>query len=140
MSTRKAVLVGRHKLLPAQEEALRKAGFEIVEQVPQIPSEPGELQKWAQEVKSRGISTIVIQALPPHLIAILLQAGLEVISMKMQAVATVTTEEEAKRLVAEAPEKRTFLPAREGGFRVVEFVGLTRIKRIVIEEEPITTA
>lgn len=137
----KAILVTRHKLLPAQEVALQKAGIEIVEVVPQVPSEVSELEKWCREKKAQGVEAIVTVALPPHLIAVI-QKHLRVLVFKMKTIATTESEEEAMKLVQEKPTHRTALAGAIGEkktWRVVEFEGLVEIK-VQIEEKPIVSA
>ena len=135
----KAVLIGRHRLLPAQQEAIQRLGVEIVEQVAQVPTEPQQLQKFISELKQKGIQALIVQALPIELLSQLLK-HFTIFFMKMQQAALVESEEEAQRLVAEKPEKRVAIPSAVGErktFRIMEFVGVTRVKKIVIEEEPV---
>ena len=138
----KAVLVIRHKLLPSQEEAIKKAGLEIIEQIQQIPEKPEEFQKFVQELKARGIEAVLTVALPPHLLMAIQQAGFKRLIFKMEAIKTTESEEEAKKLVAEAHEKRVALPGALGEkktYRILEFKGIYEVK-IVVEEKPIVTA
>jgi len=133
----KVALVTRHKLLPSQEEAIKKAGLEVVETIQQIPEKPEELQKFVQELKQKGVEAILTVALPPHLLA-QLQRFFKILIFKMEAIATVP-QEQAEKLVAEAPHKRVALPGRPGEpFRVMEFKGIFEVK-VVIEEKPIIT-
>jgi len=139
----KAVLVIRHRLLPAQEEAIKKAQIEIVETIQQIP-EPTtpQFKQFVSELKAKGVEAILTVALPPHLLMAIQQAGFKLLIFKMEAVKTVESEEEAKKLVEEAPHKRVALPGALGEkktFRVVEFKGIYEVK-IVVEEKPIVTA
>ncbi len=138
----KAALIGRHKLLPAQQEAIQRLGVEIVEQIAQVPTEPQQLQQFISELKQKGIQALIVQALPIELLSQLLR-HFEVFFMKMQQVALVTSEAEAQRLVQEAPHKRVAIPSAMGEkktFRIMEFTSITRVKRIVIEEEPVIQA
>jgi hypothetical protein len=129
----KVALVGRHKLLDLQVEALKEAGFEIAEQIINLPNDPKELRAFAEELRKR-VDGIVTVALPPQILAVLQDAGFRdriyVFAMNSK---TVATEEEAKKWVEEAPDRRTYLPGRPGEpVRVLEFVGLDRVK-ITIE-------
>ncbi len=135
----KAALIGRHKLLPSQERAIQRLGVEIVEQIAQVPTEPQQLQHFIQQLKQKGVQALIVQALPIELLSQLLK-HFTVFFMKMQQVALVESEEETQRLVQEAPEKRVVIPSAMGEkktFRIMEFVGITRVKKIVIEEEPV---
>ena len=124
----KAVLVIRHKLLPSQEEAIKKAGLEIIEQIQQIPEKPEEFQKFVQELKAKGIEAVLTIALPPHLLA-QLQRFFKILVFKMEAIKTVESEEEAKKLVEEKPTHRVALQGALGEkktFRVLEFKGILK--------------
>ena len=139
----KAVLVTRHSLLPSQEDAILKAGFKIVEIVPQVPSEISELIKWCREQKQKGVEAIVTTALPIHLIPPILSAGLRLFVFKMNSIATVYSREEAERIKNEKQTHRIVLEGRLGEkatFRIVEFVGLYEIKEVKIVEELVVPA
>jgi hypothetical protein len=129
----KVALVGRHKLLDLQAVALKEAGFEIAEQIINLPNDPKELRAFVEELRKR-VDAIVTVALPPQILAVLQDAGFKdriyVFAMNSK---TVATEEEAKKWVEEAPDRRTYLPGRPGEpVRILEFVGLDRV-RITIE-------
>ena len=130
----KAVLVGRHKLLSAQQEALRELGVEIIRQELQLPESQNELARLVESWRREGVEAIVTGGLPPHLVAALSKPGMRVLQLRMRAVATVKSEEEVKRLVAEKPEWRVALPAPDGSsHRVMEFEGIYEL-RVVVEE------
>lgn len=129
----KVALVGRHKLLELQEVALKEAGFEIAEQVINLPNDPKELRAFAEELRKR-VDAIVTVALPPQILAVLQDAGFrDRIYVFTMSSKTMATEEEAKKWVEQAPDRRTYLPGRPGEpIRVLEFLGLDRV-RISIE-------
>jgi hypothetical protein len=131
----RAVYVGRHKLLPAQERALRELSLEVVRRVENLPTEPQSLQKLLQELKSQGVEAVVTIALPPHLLAPLTQSfKTYVFEMKSFTVESVA---EAEHYVAENPEFRTYLPGRLGEpVRVLEFQGISEVK-VVIESKKV---
>ena len=138
----KVALVTRHQLLEAQKEAIKKAGLEVVEQVAQIP-EPTtpQFKQFVQELKQKGVEAILTVALPPHLMHAIQQAGFKILVFKMEAIKTTESEEEAKKLVEEAPHKRVALAGAIGEkktFRVMEFKGIVEV-RVIIEEKPIIT-
>jgi hypothetical protein len=125
----KAVYVGRHQLLPLQEKALRELGMTIVRRIENLPTEPTALSALLSELQAAGIEAVVTVALPPHLLAQLSRFPLYVFEMKST---TFQTQEEAEKWVAEAPEKRTYLPGRPGEpVRGLEFVGVNRVKVVV---------
>jgi len=130
----KAVLVTRHTLTRLQEESIRKAGLKIVKTVMQIPTEPTELQKFVNELKSQGIESIVTTGLPPHIIA-QLQNHFTIYVLKSKAILTTQSEEEAKKVYSENTEKR-FILLGEKTYRVMEYIGLYKV-RVQVEEEPV---
>jgi len=135
----RAILVSRHRLLPAQEEAIKKAGIEIIEVVQAVPEEKNELQKFIQQLKQKGVEAIVAAALPAPLVA-QLQNHFRIFILKMRNIKVTESEEEAKKLEAEAPRKRVALPpVRGNAWRVVEFIGLYET-RIHIEERLVVPA
>jgi len=129
----KAVLVGRHKLLPLQEKALNDLGIQIVRQIENLPTEQNQLRGLIEKLKGEGVEAVVTVALPPQLLASLSASfNLYVFEMKSHTVQSV---EEAERWVSEAPEKRTYLPGRPGEpVRCLEFVGVNSV-RVVIESK-----
>jgi len=136
----KAVYVGRHKLLPAQTQALRELNLEIAKQIENLPTEPKDLQSLLQNLRAEGVQAVVTVALPPHLLAQLSQAfKTYVFEMKSSTVQSV---EEAEKFVTERPEARTYLPGRPGEpVRVLEFTAVNEVK-VIIESKrvwPTTT-
>ena len=137
----KVVTVVRHKLLPSQEEALRKANFEVLRNVEQIPN-PGtqEFNQLIQQLKAEGVKGIVTVALPPHLLQALSQ-HFEVFILKMEAIKTTENQAEAEKLVNEKPTHRVALKGALGEketFRILEFKGIFKIKVQIIEEPVVT--
>jgi predicted Fe-Mo cluster-binding NifX family protein len=133
----KAVYVGRHVLLPAQERGVRELGLEIIRKVENLP-EGQELTKLINDLKNEGVEAVITVALPPHLLATLSKAfRVFVFEMKSSTVPAIT---EAEKWVAENPEKRTYLPGRPGEpTRVMEFVGINEVK-VIIESKRAWTA
>jgi hypothetical protein len=133
----KAVYVGRHALLPAQEQGVREIGLEIVRRIENLP-DGAELNKLINDLKSEGIQAVITVALPPHLLATLSRAfRVFIFEMKSSTVPTIT---DAEKWVAENPAKRTYLPGRPGEpTRVMEFVGINETK-VVIESKRVWTA
>jgi hypothetical protein len=133
----KAVYVGRHVLLPAQEQGVRELGLEVVRKVENLP-DGAELNTLITQLKNEGIEAVITIALPPHLLASLSKAfRVFVFEMRSSTVPTVT---DAERWVAENPTKRTYLPGRSGEpVRIMEFVGINETK-VVIESKRVWTA
>ncbi len=132
----KVVLVGRHSLLPAQERALRELGMEVVEQVAQID----DPRKFVEELQD--VEGIVIQVLPLSLLAQMLplakKRGIKIFMFEQGKAKIFDSEEEAKRFVEEAPDRRVMLASpTDNIFRVVEFTGVAEVKNIKIETEKV---
>ena len=141
----KSVLIGRHNLLPVQEELLRKINAEIVRRVEQVPTEPQQIREFVKQLKEGGVEAIVIMGLPINLLAVLHQeakkVGIELLLFEMKAIETTESEERARQLVAEKPHARTML--KEAGtakIRVIECVGISRVKEVKVEVEPLVSA
>ena len=126
----KAVYVGRHQLLQLQEQALRELGLSIVGRIENLPTEPAALNALLSELQAAGVEAVVTVALPPHLLAAISQRfPLYVFEMKS---ITFQSAEEAEKWVSETPEKRTYLPGRQGEpVRGLEFAGVNRVKVVV---------
>jgi hypothetical protein len=133
----KAVYVGRHALLPAQEQGVKELGLEVVRKVENLP-DGQELIKLINDLKNEGIQAVITIALPPHLLASLSKAfRVFVFEMRSSTVPTVT---DAEKWVAENPAKRTYLPGKPGEpIRVMEFIGINETK-VVIESKRVWTA
>ena len=126
------ITIGRHPFTPRQKELLAKAGLkEEVARVVQV-NDVNEVIVKAKEVNAKAI---VVQALPMHLLAQLLQAtnraGIPVLQFEMETIASVKAEEKC-------PEGTEVERPAEGGFkRCIRTKRLVRVKRIVVETEPI---
>ena len=137
----KAVIIGRHRLLPAQLEDLRRLGVEETIQAPTLDEE--NLEKQVKEWATQGTRYIIVQALPLRLLLRLHKAatshGITILIPRMEHVALAETLEEAEAIVAEAPGKRTYLHGRgDEKIRVIEFRGWEKIKKLEAELEPAT--
>jgi len=139
----KAVLIGRHSLLPIQTRMLEKLGIEIVRQVPQVPTSPQEISQFVAQLKAEGVEAIVIQALPMAVLATLLQEakkhGIKVLTFEQETIFTGSVEE-AKKLVEEKPERRTLLTAPNAPARVIEAKAISELTEIKIEKKTLITA
>ncbi|MDM7461169.1 MAG: hypothetical protein P3X24_005905 [bacterium] len=118
----KSVVISRHKLLPAQETALQALGAEVVEICEQYNPKVDN-PRW----EAQGVKAVFTVALPPHLLQHLSEA-FRVFLFEMESVGTTTDETEAQRWCAEDPERRIYLPAREGSLRLLKFVAVSEIK------------
>jgi hypothetical protein len=133
----KAVYVGRHVLLPAQERGVKELGMEIAEKIENLPDGP-ELNNLINNLRNKGIQAVITVALPPHLLASLSKA-FRVFIFEMKS-STVPTTTDAEMWVAENPTKRTYLPGRPGEpVRIMEFIGINEVK-VVIESKRVWTA
>jgi hypothetical protein len=133
----KAVYVGRHTLLPAQERGVREMELEVTKKIENLP-EGAELNKLVNDLKNEGVEAVITIALPPHLLASLSKAfRVFVFQMKSSTVPTIA---DAEKWVRENPAKRTYLPGRPGEpVRIMEFIGIDEVK-VIIESKRVWTA
>ncbi|MFN3690758.1 MAG: hypothetical protein ACK4UU_07530 [Fimbriimonadales bacterium] len=117
----KSVVITRHALLPAQERAVRALGAQVVETCEHYEPDRDN-PRW----KAQGVEAIFTVALPPLLLARLSEA-FRVFTFDMESAGMTTSEEEAKAWCALAPETRTYLPAREGNLRLLEFRSVSEV-------------
>jgi len=129
----KVAYVGRHQLLPLQQQALEELGMTIVRRIENLPTEPAALSALLNELQAAGIEAIVTIALPPHLLAQLSNRfPLYVFEMRST---TFQSTEAAEKWVAERPGARTYIPGRPGEpIRGLEFSGVNRVK-VIVESE-----
>ena len=118
----KAVVVSRHALLGAQQRALTELGAEVVETTAQYDPDTDN-PRW----KAHGVEAVFTIALPPALLARLCEA-FRVFTFDMESVGMTESEDEARAWCAEAPEVRSYLPAREGSLRLLEFRGVSELR------------
>jgi hypothetical protein len=123
--------VGRHRLLPAQEAALRELNINIARIIENLPVDPRELKQLLKELKANADAVVTV-ALPINLLLEIKNANFRVFVFRMNS-ATVKDVAEAEAWVAQAPERRTYLPGRSGEpVRVMEFVAVDEITEIKI--------
>jgi len=133
----KTVYVGRHVLLPAQAQAIKVLGLELIEKVENLPTEQPALNALIAKLKSQGITAILTVALPPHLLSVL-SSAFDVYVFEMKS-STVQSTAEAEKWVSEKPQTRTYLPGRPGEpIRVLEFIGINKV-RVTINSERVYT-
>lgn len=128
--------VSRHRPLPAQIAQLREKLGEIeIIQIEHVPT-----AEYVVEYAQRVGAKVIVPVLPLSFIARLVEearkAGYIVLFAKMNAIATTRDFDEAKRLVLEAPEKRTITTYSDGTLRVFEFERFERIVRVEVVTEP----
>lgn len=94
------------------------------------------------EIAERHGAKVVVAVLPLHLLAQALQAaarkGITILIARMRPI-NVSSEEEARRLVEEAPGRRNMSKFADGTVRVYEFEGYEKVKRITVETEPLAS-
>ena len=122
--------IGRHRLLPLQERALRELGVTVTRTIENLPTEPAALSTLLSELQKEGIEAAVTVALPPHLLAAV-SARLTTLVFEMRST-TFQSSEAAEKWVAEKPEARTYIPGRPGEpVRGLEFIGVNKVRVIV---------
>lgn len=129
--------VSRHPPLQAQIQQLeQKLGAVTIIQVSGvIPN-----ADFVVDVARRYNAKIIVPVLPLSFIARLAELtpkmGITLLFAKMNNIATTRDVAEARRIVAEAPDRRTLATYADGTVRVFEFVAFEKIKRVVVETEP----
>jgi hypothetical protein len=129
--------VSRHYPLPAQLAELQRiygADVEIVQMQGVIPNAEAVVQK-AKEVGAE----VIVPVLPLSMIARLAEMqkkeGFTLLFAKMNAIASVKSLEEAKRIAMEAPEKRTITTYSDGVVKVFEFERFEKIVEVKLVTE-----
>ncbi|MEM4562486.1 MAG: hypothetical protein QXI55_00960 [Thermofilum sp.] len=128
--------VSRHKPLPAQLRALEeKLGEVDIVQVEHVPT-----AEYVIDLARRLGAKVIVPVLPLSFIARLVEEagkrGYVVLFAKMNAILTTRDFDEAKKLVLEAPEKRTITTYADGTIRVFEFERFERIVKVEVVTEP----
>ncbi|MEM4563577.1 MAG: hypothetical protein QXI55_06610, partial [Thermofilum sp.] len=128
--------VSRHKPLPAQLRALEEKLGEIdVVQIEHVPT-----ADYVIDLARRLGAKVIVPVLPLSFIARLVEEagrhGYTVLMARMEAVATTRSVDEARRLLYEAPERRSIATYADGTIRVFEFVRFERIKKVEVVTEP----
>lgn len=118
----KSVVISRHALLEAQQQALRELGAEVIETCDQYNPDRDN-NRW----KEQGVEAIFTVALPPSLLARLCEA-FRVFTFDMESVGVANSEKEAREWCDSSPQTRSYLPAREGSLRLLEFRGVSELK------------
>ena len=128
------ITIGRHEYTPLQRKLLEKTGLtEEVKRVVQVD----DVREVVGEAEKLG-AVIVIQALPMHVLAQLLQAasraGIPVYSFRIEAITTVGINETCpKECDIEISDPRS------GNKRCSRTAALQRLKRIVVDTEDVAT-
>jgi len=104
----KAIYVGRHRLLPAQTAALEHLGINIQTTIENLPTDIQQLRQLLKELRAQA-EAIVTVALPINLLIEIRNANFKVFVFRMNST-TVRDVNEAEAFVAQAPERRTYLP------------------------------
>lgn len=126
----KFVTIGRHEWTDKQKQLLEAAG--LTEEVARIAQLQG-IEHLVSVIDEHQPDAIVIQALPLHLIAQILQyIKLPVYNFKIEAVAT-------KKLDEECPSEADIeiVDRRSGTKRCSKTVAIQRLKKVVVEAEEV---
>jgi hypothetical protein len=126
----RAVYVGRHELLPAQDAALKMLNIEIVKIVKELPVDIQMLRQMLRNLRNHA-DAVVTLALPTDLLLEIKDANFKVFMFRMNS-STVSNVAEAEAWVAQDPEWRTYIPAERPGepIRVMEFAAIDEITEI----------
>jgi hypothetical protein len=130
----KVLWVSRHEPLESQvQELKRKLGdVEIVKFSKNIASAE-EVVEFARQIGAKYI----VPVLPLSMIARLAEhREFTVLFARMQAVAATKSIEEAQKIVAENPSRRSMTTYADGTVRVFEFVQFEKLIRVELVTEP----
>ena len=136
----KAVIIGRHELLPGQLEQLKKLGVIETKYVASLPEDAVELQSVIEQWREQGVKAVIVQALPLRILARLWELcsrhGIDVVTAEMVTVGLARNEGEAKALVEARPDVRTYVRSpTDKVIRVIEFRRWLRVKMLRVELE-----
>jgi len=135
----KAIYVGRHRLLPAQETALRELNISIIKTVENLPTDIQQLRATLRELRNVADAVVTV-ALPINLLLEIKNAGFRIFVFRMNS-STVKDVNEAEAWVAQAPERRTYLPGRPGEpVRILEFTAVDEVVEIRIVSKQVWPA
>ncbi len=138
----KAVLVGRHRLLKKQVDDLRRLGIDEVVNVLSLPEDRSLLEELVDRWVSEGVRYVVVQALPLRVLKELWDVcrsrGVSVLIARMESVGLTESEDEARRIVGESPDSRTYIKGvQDRAYRVIEFKYWEKIKELKVILEPV---
>jgi hypothetical protein len=129
----KVVMIGRHRLLPLQEKAVKDLGMEIVRVVETLPEDPQQLRAFLADLK-REANAVLTVALPINLLNEIKNSGLGLYMFKMDS----TTANSEDRWVEQKPDRRTYLPGSP--IRLIEFKEIAEFQGLDAEEEIVWTS
>ena len=131
----KVAWISRHPPLPSQIKALKEKLGEDTEVI-QISRTFASAQEVLAEIKKIGATHAVV-VLPLSMVAQLVQdKSITWLFAEMEAIAQTKSIDEAKRLVNEAPDKRTMTTYADGTVRVFQFKQFKRIVKVELVTEP----
>jgi len=130
--------VSRHPPLRAQVDELeRRLGPIVVYQLSGVIPSAEYVVERARELSAK----YVVPVLPLSFVAVLVEqakrAQFVVLFAKMKLLAVLRTAEEAKKLVAEAPEGRVYERSADGSYRVFEFERFEKLVEVRLVTEPL---
>lgn len=130
--------VSRHNPVPAQIEELRKkiGDVEVVQLSGNIPNAEYVVEK-ARELGAEYIVPVLPLSFIARLAELSKKEGFTVLFSRMKTIATLDSEEEARKLVEEAPDKRTMVSYRDGTTRVFEFDRFEKLVKVELVTEPL---
>lgn len=128
--------VSRHRPLPAQLAALRERLGEVEVVQLERPLNAEEVVEVAQRVGARVIVPVLPLSFTAKLVEEAEKRGFTVLYARMAAVASTRSIEEVRRLLSEAPDRRTAVSYPDGTIHVVEFVRFERLLRVEVVTEP----
>jgi len=138
----RAIVIGRHSLLKGQIESLKKIGVREITNVLSIPEDRQDLEKIVNEWIKNKVHYVIVQALRLKTLRTLWNIcndkGLIVLVARMESIALVETEQEAKNITSKSPSTRTYIKGvQDKAYRVIEFKCWEKLKKLEVDLEPI---
>jgi len=138
----RAIVIGRHTLLKGQINSLKKIGVTEIINVLSIPEDRQDLEKIVNEWIKNKVHYVIVQALPLKTLRTLWNIcndkGLIVLVARMESIALVETEQEAKSITSKSPSTRTYIKGvQDKAYRVIEFKCWEKLKKLEVDLEPI---
>ena len=124
------LVVTRHQMLEIQKRDIGTVCGQFVIE-PELPTNPQQLKEFIKRYDA------VIGVFPVQLQLQILQSGKAVVVFIMTSLGVTNTEEEAKKMASQYPDRTAILaPSKEGEkYRVVLYQGLKLVKDIKVIDE-----
>jgi len=129
--------VSKHSPLRAQLSVLEeRLGGVVVYQLSGLIPGAETVVEYAGKIGARVVVPVLPLSMIVRLAELSRQSGLTVLITRMSCVAVTRDIEEARRLVNEAPDRRTLAVHADGSIRVLEFEKFEKLVEVKLVTEP----